>query len=260
MQSSYSLIKKNLARQGQSKVISTEYEIKKAVVEDEGLGQVEKVHVDPEEVLKRYEEIGKKIIEDAKNEQQAMMLKAQMSADKAEKEAYEKGYSQGQHNGYEDGFNDGHTKAYAETIYIAKAEAEEIRKKSETLLKSANENYQMYLDDKRREIIDLAIDIARGICKKELSKDDSLNILIEDAFKLSKNEENIVVKTNSLHIEEFKKQINRWKIMYGIKNEIFVLEDNELEPGNAVLEKTSGIVKVGIDAGMDQIRKAIFNE
>ena len=61
-------------------------------------------------------------------------------------------------------------------------------------------------------------------------------------------------------MEELKKQVDRWKIVYGVKNEIFILSDNEIEPGNAILEKTSGIVKVGIDAGMDQIKKAIFNE
>lgn len=260
MQSSYSLIKKNLARQGQSKIISTEYDLKRSaepIIEEE---IKEKPYVDPEEVLKRYEEIGKRLIEDAKREKQAMMLKAQMVADKAEKDAYEKGYSQGQQNGYDDGYKEGEAKAYAETIEVARVEAEEIRRNSEILLRSAKENYEMYLDDKKKEIIDLALEIANGICKKVLVKSDSMNELIEEAFKVSKKEENVIIKTSEVHVEELKKQVDRWKIVYGVKNEIFILSDNEIEPGNAILEKTSGIVKVGIDAGMDQIKKAIFNE
>ena len=257
MQSSYSLIKRNLAKQGQSKVISTEYEIKRNFVEET---EEPKVTIDPEEVLKRYEDIGKRIIQDAKNEKQAMMLKAQMEANKAEKQAYEQGYSQGTQNGYEDGYKDGREKAYAETIEVARAEAAEMRLKAETLLNSAKENYDMYLDNKKREVIELSLQIASEICKKELTQSDSLNQLIEEAFKLSKDEENIVIKVNEVHSEEFKSQISKWKIMYGIKNEIFILVDNELEPGNAVLEKNSGVVKVGIEPGMDQIRKAIFNE
>lgn len=260
MQSSYSLIKKNLAKQGQSRIISTEYELKRSVEPILQEEVNEQPYVDPEEVLKRYEEIGKMLIEDAKREKQAMMLKAQMVADKAEKDAYEKGYSQGQQNGYEDGYKEGETKAYSETIEIARAEADEIRMNSETLLRSAKENYEMYLDNKKREVIDLALEIASGICKKVLVESDAINELIEEAFKVSKNEENIIIKTNEVHVEELKKQVDRWKIVYGVKNEVFVLSDNEVEPGNAVLEKTSGIVKVGIDAGMDQIKKAIFNE
>ena len=188
MQSSYSLIKKNLAKQGQSRVISTEYEVKKSAqpIEEENINQT---YVDPEEVLKRYEEIGRRLIEDAKKEKQAMMLKVQMTADKAEKDAYEKGYSQGQQNGYEDGYKDGEAKAYAETIEVAKVEAEEIRNNSETLLRSAKENYEMYLEDKKKEVINLALEIANGICKRELVQNDSINELIEEAFKVSKNEE-----------------------------------------------------------------------
>ena len=143
---------------------------------------------------------------------------------------------------------------------MAKVEAEEIRNNSETLLRSAKENYEMYLEDKKKEVINLALEIANGICKRELVQNDSINELIEEAFKVSKNEENVIIKTNEVHVEELKKQTERWKIMYGVKNEIFILSDNEIEPGNAILEKTSGIVKVGIDAGMDQIKKAIFNE
>ena len=44
---------------------------------------------------------------------------------------------------------------------------------------------------------------------------------------------------------------------YAIKR-YFYFTDNYLEPGNAILEKTSGIVKVGIDIGMNRLKKAII--
>ena len=31
-----------------------------------------------------------------------------------------------------------------------------------------------------------------------------------------------------------------------------------MEKGNAIVEKDSGMVKIGIDIGMEQIRKALF--
>jgi len=85
-----------------------------------------------------------------------------------------------------------------------------------------------------------------------------MNSIIEEAFKISKGEDNVILKANSIHIEELKAEVERWKISYGIKNEIFIIADDFMDPGNAILEKPSGIVKVGVDIGMEQIRKAIL--
>jgi flagellar assembly protein FliH len=205
-------------------------------------------------VLKKYEDIGKRIIEDAQKEKEAIVLKAQLSADKAEKEAYEKGYNQGIQNGYDDGYK----KAYEETVEKATIEAKEIVEKAEKLLNSARENYSEYLECKKTEVIKLALEIASNITKQKLSKEDSMNTLIEDAFKLSKGEESTILKANSFYYEELKNMVSKWKVEYSIKNDIFVLADDNIEKGNAILEKPSGIVKVGIDIGMEQIRKALL--
>lgn len=260
MQSSYRLIKKDFAKSGTNKVISTEYVSKKAASEEieeekEEEAIVVKVpQIDPEELLKRYEDIGQRIIQDAKNEKQIIVLRAQMDANVSEKKAYEKGYAQGLENGYDDGYK----KAYDETIESARAEATDIVNKAELMLKSAHENYERYLESKKNEIVKLALEIAENITKKTLSTNEAMNNIIEEAFKISKGEENVILKVNSTHVEELKSQVERWKVSYNIKNEIFVLEDDFMEPGNAVLEKNSGIVKVGVDIGMEQIRKAIF--
>lgn len=262
MQSSYSLIKKGEAKQGESKVISTEYNIKKAVFEvidtgkekEEEEVEVKAPQIDPEELLKRYEDIGQRIIQDAKKEKQVILLRSQMDANVAEKKAYEKGYEQGLQNGYDDGYR----KAYDETIDAAKAEAAEIVSKAELLLKSAHDNYAEYLENKKADVLKLALEIAESITRKALGNEDSINQIVEEAFKISKGEENVILRANSIHIEELKAQVDRWKISYGIKNEIFILSDDFMEPGNAILEKPSGIVKVGVDIGMEQIRKEIL--
>lgn len=263
MQSSYSLIKKASVKQGEHKVVSTKYISKKPVSEQSEKIEEEKdeevivkaPQIDPEELLKRYEDIGERIIQDAKKEKQVILLRAQMDANVAEKKAYEKGYEQGIQNGYDDGYK----KAYDETIDMAKAEASEIVNKAELLLKSAHENYCEYLDNKKVEVVKLALEIAESITKKALSNEESMNSIVEEAFKISKGEDNVILKANSIHIDELKSEVERWKISYGIKNEIFILNDDSMEPGNAILEKPSGIVKVGVDIGMEQIRKALFS-
>ncbi len=96
MQSSYRLIKKDFAKSGTSKVISTEYISKKAAYEEiEEEKEEEEIvvkapQIDPEELLKRYEDIGQRIIQDAKNEKQIIVLRAQMDANASEKKHMKK--------------------------------------------------------------------------------------------------------------------------------------------------------------------------
>ena len=246
MQSSYNIIKSSFTKESEKKIISTEYVVKNYIPEEIEPEEIEVVEeeprIDPEEVLRKYEDIGKRIIQDAQREKEGMILKMQLNADKAEKE----------------GYDDGYKKAYEETIEKAKFEAEEIINNAETLLKSARENYSEYLESKKTDVIKLALEIAGNITREKLSKENSMNVLIEEAFKISKGEESIIIKANSFHCEELKNNISKWKVQYSVKNDIFVMADDSMEKGNAILEKPSGIVKVGIDIGMEQIRKTLL--
>lgn len=266
MQLSYNLIKNGFTKTGEKKIITTDYVSKAQIAEMEEAAknqeeeeviekeEVKAPKIDPEELLRKYEEIGKRIVQDAENEKKALLLKVQQDAINAEKNAYEKGHEQGMKNGYDDGYK----KAYDETIENAQSEAAEIVEKAENLLRSAQNDYAEYLNRKRNEIIKIALNIAESITRKNLSEDDSLNEIVEEAFKISKGEESIILRVNSVHVEELKKNCERWKLSYAIKKEIFVIADDSIEPGNAILEKPSGIVKVGVDVGLEQMRKAIL--
>ncbi|SJT62265.1 flagellar assembly protein H [Clostridioides difficile] len=120
------------------------------------------------------------------------------------------------------------------------------------MLRSANENYAKYLEDKKSDILKLSLEIAKNILRKELVHEDSMNLLVEEAIQLSKDEENLIIKCNSIHAEELKSQVNRW--------EIFILNDDFIEPGNAIIEKPNGKVIVGFDIGMEAIKKEILGQ
>ncbi len=258
MRSSYNnVIKSQFTKSSESKIIATEYVAKNYIPEIEEEIEEEIVvqpKVDPEEILRKYDEIGKNIIEEAQRNKQRIEMEAEISAQNAEKEAYEKGYDQGIQNGKEDGYK----QAYEETIEKAKGEAEDIVNKAQEILKNAQNDYNKYLDNKKNEVIELALNIAENIVRKKLEKEDSMNDLIEEAFKLSKGEQSVVIKINPFYVSELKTHIEKWKVEYSIKQEVFVLGDTFMEKGNAIVEKDSGMVKIGIDIGMEQIRKALF--
>lgn len=260
MQSSYSIIKKDCALDAEKKKISTEYTSKQKESEfEEFEEEIKEEFYSKEEVeslIEKYEQMGKTIIQEANNKKEAIVLQSTINCEKLEKEAYEKGYEEGLKNGYDDGYK----KAYDENIDLAKEKAKEIIDKAETILKTANYNYEKYLEEKKSDIIKLSLEIAKNILKKEFSYESSLNSMIEEAIELSRGEENLIIKCNSIHVEELKLQVDRWKISYSIKDKIFILNDDFMEPGNAVIEKPTGKVIVGLDIGMEEIKKEILGQ
>lgn len=248
MQSSYSLIKKEQALSGDLMKISTNYVAKT----NDGYGSNE-IESDTN-MIGNFEIIGAGIIKEAHRKRDQILLESRTQAALIEKNAYEKGYNQGLQNGHEDG----KTEAIEATLPQARKEAEDIINKAESILSSAEQDYKEYLDNKTRDIIKLALSIAEKILKKEVLKDDGIDQIIEEAFKLAKGEQNIIIRCNSIYEEELKGKIQIWKANYNIAGEIFVLISDDIELGNAIIEKNSGKMQVGVDIGLEKIMKALI--
>lgn len=258
MHSSYNLIKENAVLSKDTKVIKTEFkmDIQAHELQDNNDQETPQgiTYEEAQTFIKNYEKIGKNIIEDAKLQKNKIIIEATEKSAIIEREAYEKGYAQGMENGQEDGKK----QAFDIVIPEATKKAEEMIARAESTLKSALADYAAYMESKKSEIIELSITIAQQILKREILNKSGLNSLVDEAIKLSKNSENIVVKCNSKHISDLQKEIPVWKSVNNIKGEIFILADDNMECGNAVIEKETGKIEVGIDIGLEKIKQAIL--
>lgn len=249
MQLSYNLIKNTSALKSSEKKIETNY-ISKIEAKD-----IEKDNLSAErEIIKSYDILGSNIIKKAKSEAEEIIMKARVISSEIEKKAYEDGYSQGKYNGFEDGYNEGLEK-------IKKDTEEEIRlkiEKAEEILQKANKEYKEYLISEEKEIINLAFKMATIITKKELQLDNGILSLIEDVLEEAKGEENIIIRCNSMHLKAIEEKVKYYKKAYAIKGEIFILEDTLMEPGNAIIEKSTGKAIVGLDIALEKLKDALF--
>lgn len=253
MHLSYNVIKENRTIAKESKKITTESIVE--IKSDEVAGNINSVTLEEAQAyISNYERLGQNIIEDAKRKRDEYIYGASEKAAVIEREAYEKGYTQGIANGEEDG----RKKAYESCIPEATKEAEEIILKAEKILASAQDMFESYLEEKKKEIIELSVSIAEQILKREVTDKASINGLVEEAIKLSKGEENVVIRCNPMYEEELQKQIPVWKTLNNILGEIFVLVDDSMECGNAVVEKKTGKIIVGLDIGLERIKEAIL--
>ncbi len=197
-----------------------------------------------------YED-GKKeaIVLEAKRKKDEIMYKALEESQAMEREAYEKGYAQGKENGYEDGKKE----AIENILPQVERQAAETIKKADEILEGAKEDYIRYLESKKEDIIRLSIAIAEKVIRKKVTDEDGISEILEEGIRLSKGEENLVIKCNPKYVSSIKEHIPVWKASYSISGEIFVLPNEGVSLGNAIIEKASGKVEVGIDVSLKAI-------
>lgn len=250
MQSSFNLIKGTKASVNGDKSINTHYIEVKGKDEDNTLEQSSEAGL-----LKSYELLGSNIIKKARNDAEGIIVESTKKAREIEKEAYEKGYLQGQANGYEDGSKEGYSKA----IEDGNKEISQIIDKAYSILANAEREYEEYKLAKEKEIINLALEMAKIISSKEFEKSDSLLQLIEPVIEEAKGEDSIVIRCNSKYINSIKDKVDFWKNTYGIKGEVFILEDPIMELGKGIIEKSTGKIIVGMDITFEKL-EAVLKE
>lgn len=250
MQSLSNIIKNTNVKTEGKKAIATDYPSMLDNVDE--VKEVKEI-VNEEEILKKkaesYEVLAKTMIENARMQSEAIISKAYEEAQNIEQQAFDQGYEIGKEQGYKD--------AYEETIGKSTKEAEKMIQNASSILKSAKTDYEKYLSNKQKELLQLAVNMAETVLKKKLAETDGLADMIIETLSSSRNSDIYIIRVAKKHVTELKDKVAGWKERLGLKGEVFIIGDEELAPGNAVIEKSSGKVVVGLDIGMESIRRAI---
>ena len=245
---SYKVIKNDSVKNTGAKEIVTDIEVKT-------------ISPEAEESVKNnfesYESLAKTLIENARRQGEAILSRAYSEASSIEQEAlinaealkqqaYEQGFSEGHEAGYEH--------AYNQTIGSAQAEASSIIASAENLLNDAKYQYEEYLKEKTEEINNLILAITSTVLKKEIEDSSSIKAMIYEVLEASKQTKNFIIRTNSAYTTELKTESKVWKEHLGFKGDIFIVSDDSIEPGNAIIDKGNGKVMVGVNTALSKIK------
>lgn len=198
------------------------------------------------------------LLNNAKEESEIIIKQAQEEAERLRKQAYEEAYEEAYRIGYQEAQQKGYQDGYEAALEKAKIEANHIIENAIQTLNDAKKEYEAYLTDKKTEIIKLSINIAEHILNREVTNVDGIDEMIVQAIEESRNAKSIIVKTNSLYTEHLKAKVLEWKERFALKSEVFVIIDDSLKKGHAIVEKNNGKVTINIDEALDNIREAIL--
>lgn len=264
MQSSYNVIKNTcVIKQGNKEIVTDTNNVSGntyycnnenlALSEDENNTILNAEVIAKDIILKAEVEAkvkAEELVRRAEAAAEELLCEARESVEAIRNEGYDQGYKNGETQGYKD--------AYERTLISAKQEAVVIINDASNILFNAKSEYEDYIEKKKDEIILLSINMAEAVLKKELSLETGLDEIISEVLHNSRNVQTFIIKTSSLYVEEIKAKSLYWKESFGLKSEIFVIADESVGDGNAVIEKSNGKVEIGLGSGMEGIRQALL--
>ena len=164
-----------------------------------------------------------------------LVSRAQEEAENIKKSAFEEGYRLG--------------------LDKANADLENFRNEFVHFMNARKDVFEYIAPD----ILEISVDIARTIIKKELESDPQvlLNTIIDVLKTISKNESKIVIKVHPHTVQFIKDTLPNITYEYGIDTKINILADPSIDNGGCVLQTNNGIVDASINTQLEIIKKAL---
>ena len=164
-----------------------------------------------------------------------LVSRAQEESENIKKSAFEEGYRMGLEKSSED---------------LAKFREEFVK-----FMSARKEVFEYIAPD----IMEISVNIARKIIKKELESDPQIIInTITDVLKtVSKSEPKVIIRVKPQAVEFIKDILPNVTYQYGIESKINIVADPAIEDGGCVFQTNNGIVDASIDTQLEIIKKAL---
>ena len=150
-------------------------------------------------------------------------------------------------NAAKDGYQDGLSQAKAEIALIKEA-IEEFFKYKDQMLEVVS-----------KDIMDISLEIAQKIIKKESQVDKSilLNLIVEIFDKNINRENKITIRAGSEDIEYLKSKSEEITQLTGSDAKISIVEDKQIVGGGVIVETTNGIVDASFKTQFEFLKEAL---
>jgi len=251
MLSSFKVIKSNSVIENGNFQINTEYSTNKDNNQTEKKELGEK---NAKDFIESYEVLARTMLENTRRESDKILAVAYEEANRLEQQAYEKGSSEGYKAGYDKGISDGN-KYLEKQVNDANIKANKLISNAEEVLFKANSEYIKYIEEKQEEIKGLIISSVEHILKKEIQNKEGITNLVIDALELAYKSKTIIVKCNSKYLEDLQDKIANWKNQSIYRGETFVVGDDTIEDGTAIIIRENGKIVVSVNDALEKVRE-----
>jgi flagellar assembly protein FliH len=180
-------------------------------------------------------------------EQQAELLlrQAKLEASEIEKQAYERGFSEGERAGKE----------------VGEKSLEAILKQYAKGLEELNNLRKEIFTTSEREVLHLALEIARKVVRREVSVDEELILtLVKVALNRLTEQTAITVRINPKDYQSIQRHRAAHSSAGTVNEGVKLLEDPSISRGGYLIETESGIIDARIEEQLREIEHGLFEQ
>lgn len=137
----------------------------------------------------------------------------------------------------------------------ASEELQQIRETFAAFMNAKQEVYEQIAPD----ILEISVDIAQKIIKKEVSEDPQVlvNNIVDVLKNLSKDENKIALRVNPVQVDVVKQQVPEILTIAGLDARVSVLADEEVSEGGCLVTTSNGVVDATVETQLSVICEAL---
>lgn len=194
------------------------------------------------------------IIAQANAKAENCLREASQEVEMIKQRAYEEGHQQGQEQGYQEGLVKGRQAGQDELQLVIN---QGIAKTQQMLLATDKDAKQM-MKDAERQIIDIALAVARKILAYEIAENPMVVLpLVKAALEKVSDQEEIVIRVSSEDFEAVLLAKKELQNMVGREHALKITPDRTIESGSCVIDTSYGTVDARVDTQFSTIKKVL---
>jgi flagellar assembly protein FliH len=217
--------------------------------------QTEDSAAEPErEQIQEAIDEAKKILDDAKKQAETCISQALQEAEQLRQQACEAGRQEGYQAGYSEGVRQGKEQAELEMTNKINSASET----AENILADARQEYQETLIKAEREIVKIALAVARKILAREIDENPTVILpIVKTALEKVRDQESIIIRVNPIDYDIVVQSKRDLQIMIGCEDALSVVSDNTVSPGGCMIDTPYGTVDASLDIQFEAIKRAL---
>ena len=206
---------------------------------------------DVEPIYQKAREEAATIVKEAGQQAEAIRLKLSQERSHWEEVDRKLLEEEARQTGYQDGFSMGQEKGREEARdYIVQARQ---------ILELAKEDSLTYLAEAERTILELAMEIAKKIIKKELEQDnDQFLQVVKTAIKEAREAKEVQLRINPDCYELLVSHKEELQAVFPNDTRFYIIPDEELVDRACVIESSAGRIDASVDSQLSEIKRKLF--
>lgn len=211
--------------------------------------------------LESLEQRGRQIVERARKQAQKIvadaLAEARTEGERLRAEARETGYREGFEKGSAEGAEQGRAQALQENS----SNLEQMQRSVQEMTGLVVEGHQDVVRQARRDLLALAVAVARRLVKAEVHR-DSIGVArrnLEAALELASLKSKVWIHVNPADAAGLKQHLGSVAGLFDHQGDVELLADKSIAPGGAVVRTESGEVDARLDEQMDKLERELLH-